>query len=183
MYNHLLGMMVNLQLRKAIDLDAHVLLDEEDERERVLLVNCGCRKYAMSVTLVREVLRSRGVTRVPGTPNVVLGLVNVRGMVVTVLNLEACLRTPAGKSSAREIQSASGVTVPRAESCGSIVLLEHGGRLAGLAVDAVRDVRTLDATIGVQAGSVGMASAGNEVVELLDVAALLARHLISSAET
>ena len=187
MYNRLKELMVNLQPRKATDIDANVVLDEEDERERVLLVDCGSKRYAMNVTLVREVVRARGVTRVPGTPEVVRGLVNVRGMVVTVLSLEACLRSQTRKLGFGETQSAVSVTEPRAEFTGSIVLLEHGGggggRLVGLAVDAVRDVRTLDAIAAVQTGSVGVASAGDEVVELLDVAALIARHLISSSET
>lgn len=187
MFNRPLEPMVNLQPQKATDIDANVLLDEEDERERVLLVDCDKRRYAMSVTLVREVLRARGVTRVPGTPHVVQGLVNVRGMVVTVLNLAACLRSQGRKPARGETESAHCVTVPRAQCSGSIVLLEHGGggggRLVGLAVDAVRDVRTLDAIATVQAGAVGVASAGDEVVELLDVAALIARHLISSSET
>ena len=141
MYNRLSEMMVSLQPRKATESSAHVLLDEEDEHERVLLVECETRLYAMNVTGVREVLRLRGVTRVPGSPAVVLGLVNVRGMVVTVLGLAACLRTPGHYKSGAETLRASGVTVRRTEMDGSVVLLEHGGRLVGLAVDAVRDVR------------------------------------------
>ena len=177
---------MHLQPPKATDeSDAHVLLDEEDERERVLLVDCRGQKYAMSVTLVREVMRSRGVTRVPGTSPVVHGLLNVRGMIVTVLDLAACLGAREHEVTASKTQCAGIVTVPRAEMSGSIVLLEHGGsgRLAGLAVDAVRDVCALDMTAQSMTGARLSVSAGNEIVELLDVAALLARHLISSAET
>ncbi|MDQ6611938.1 MAG: chemotaxis protein CheW [Gemmatimonadota bacterium] len=178
-------MMVNLHSLNTTD-PLHVLVHlAEDERERVLLIDCGGQRYAMSVVLVREVLRSRGVTRVPGTSKVVRGLVNVRGMIVTVLDLSACLAARDQKPGADETPSSGGVTVARAETDGSIVLLEHGGsgRLAGLAVDAVRDVRPLDDTVPASTGARTSVSAGNEVVELLDVAALLARHLISSAET
>ena len=199
MYNLQWKTMANQQPQLTTDRNAPVLLDEEDERERVLLVvmdggggaikgtgplidgNTGrdVMSYAMNVSLVREVIGARAVTRVPGTPAVMRGLVNVRGMVVTVLDLAAAL------GSSRE-------TGLRTQMPGSIVLLEHCGRLVGLAVDSVRDVRPLDDVGLMEDGNAfrddnvfvrGLASAGGELVTLLDVTALLARHLISSGET
>jgi purine-binding chemotaxis protein CheW len=184
-------MMVNLQHLPPTDSDDSDFGDEDDGRDRVLLVELNGRLYAINVTAVREVLRTRGVTRVPGAPPAMLGLVNVRGMVVTVLNLAACL----GVTAHPKMLNATSVTETRAESGGSIVLLERGSRVVGLAVDAVRDVRPLDDASSVAnaaemlAGHLApemvqaVASAGGEVVLVLDVAALLARHLISSAET
>jgi purine-binding chemotaxis protein CheW len=178
---------------RTTDIDPLLFSDEEDGRDRVLLVEVRGNVYAMQVAQVREVLRARSVTRVPGAPPVVHGLVNVRGMVVTVLDLAACLGASGHDATATRPDSA-GEGSPRADSPGSIVLLEHGGRLAGLAVEAVRDVRTLD-DVAVVSGTVatghasvadgvvqGLASAGGDVVILLDVLALLARHLISSEE-
>ena len=202
--------MANLQPQLTTNQNARVLLDEEDERERVLLVVVGgaptketsiegikgtgtlieikgtgtlienvTTSYAMNVSLVREVIRARAVTRVPGTPAVMCGLVNVRGMVVTVLDLATALGSTRGAA-------------PRTQMPGSIVLLEHSGRLVGLAVDSVRDVRPLDDVGLAEDGNAfrdenafvrGLASAGGELVTLLDVAALLSRHLISSGET
>jgi purine-binding chemotaxis protein CheW len=220
--------MVNLQPQSTTERQAPDLLDEEDERERVLLVvvrgpngaeGAGTRaaetksdsaddgtrgsetkndtdgliSYAMPVSSVREVIRARAVTRVPGSPRVMSGLVNVRGMVVTVLDLAACLYENGEIASVvRQEVYAEGVTQARTQKVGSIVLLEHGGRLIGLAVHGVRDVRPLDDAGLVSEHSVlaegdgfkrGLASAGGEVVTLLDVAALLSRHLISSGET
>ena len=210
MYNLQWKTMANPQPQLTTDRNAPVLLDEEDERERVLLVVVGgaptketsiegikgtgtlieikgtgtlienvTTSYAMNVSLVREVIRARAVTRVPGTPAVMCGLVNVRGMVVTVLDLATALGSTRGAA-------------PRTQMPGSIVLLEHSGRVVGLAVDSVRDVRPLDDVGLVEDGNAfrddtafvrGLASAGGELVTLLDVAALLSRHLISSGET
>lgn len=201
--------------RSAIATDPHddVDTDGDDGREHVLLVEAGQQLYAMNVRGVREVLRRRAITRVPATPRTMLGLVNVRGMVVTVLDLLACDVTAcvpdiaesaatklAGTVTAPRdgrVPNAPAVTVPRAETGGSIVLLEHGNRVAGVAVDRVRDVRTLDDTVddsvddalstvdGARRGDgvARIARAGGEVVIVLDVAAFIARHLISSGET
>ena len=210
MYNLQWKTMVNLQPQLTTDRNAPVLFDEDDERDRVLLVvvrsgdgalingtsplvggikgtgpltgdgtRMSTMSYAMNVSAVREVIGARSVTRVPGTPPVMRGLVNVRGMVVTVLDLATAL-------------GSSHETLPRTQMPGSIVLLEHSGRLVGLAVDGVRDVRPLDDVGLAEAGNAfrddrafvrGLVSAGGELVTLLDVAALLARYLISSGET
>ena len=87
------------------------------------------------------------------------GIVNVRGAVVTVLELSVLLRAP------------------RAVTTSSVVLLEYGTRLIGLAVDAVRDVRTSDAST-----EDGLPPDSPTRVTLLDAVALCAPHLLSSEE-
>lgn len=112
--------------------------------------------YGISVEQTREVVRSLHITRVPGAPVEVLGIVNVRGAVVTVLDLAAILHEA------------------RAVTHASIVLIEHGARLVGFAVDAVRDVRALDTSPGGDVDYGGIVS--------LDATALCARYLISAEE-
>lgn len=108
------------------------------------------------VSQTREVVRALQVTRVPGAPSETLGIVNVRGVVVTVLDLAVMLH-----------QS-------RAVAGASVVLIENGTRLVGFAVDAVRDVRALEVDAhGVPTG---------HDITLLDAAALCARYLISGEE-
>ena len=93
-------------------------------------------------------------------PRSVVGIVNVRGAVVTVLDLSRLL------------------TRERAVTVGSIVLVEHGSRLVGLAVQTVRDVRAAHG-----AGEIASSEpTEGEVVEPLDAAALCARYLLSSEE-
>ena len=133
--------------------------EQEDLRPRVLVVRVGDAEYGIPVEQVREVARADRVTRVPGATTLVRGIVNVRGVVVTVLELSVLLGAP------------------RAVTSSSIVLLEHGSRLIGLAVDAVRDVRAQEAVPGQHA--TGADGAG---VVPLDAVALCAPHLLSSEE-
>lgn len=127
---------------------------DDDQRSQWLVVTSGGTAFGIPVHQVREVVRPSGLTPVPGAPVIQAGLVNVRGAIVTVLDLHA-LRTG-----------------ERAVTPGSIVLVQHGARPVGLAVDRVQDVR------GAAAGDPA-APAGATV---LDAVALCARHLHSAEE-
>jgi chemotaxis signal transduction protein len=129
---------------------------DDDSREHVLVVEVQGVPYGIPVAQTREVVRAPRLTRVPGAPRETLGIVNLRGAVVTVLDLAVIL----GRG--------------RAEAGASIVLIENGARLVGFAVDGVREVRALetDADGSVPAG--GLAT--------LDTTALCARFLISAEE-
>ncbi len=133
--------------------------EDDDLCPQDLIVVVDGRLYAIPVGQVREVIRPVGITRVPGAPRSVLGIVNVRGAVVTLLDLAALL------------------TGVRAVTAGSIVLIEHGPRLVGLAVQTVRDVRATGA-----AADAADVRANREDVVPLDAVALCARHLLSSEE-
>ncbi|QJR35324.1 chemotaxis protein CheW [Gemmatimonas groenlandica] len=126
----------------------------------MLVVASDRDAFGIPVEQVREVIRSAALRRVPGSPPVLRGIVNVRGGIVTVLDLQALL---------------SG---ERAVTAGSVVLLEYGSRLIGLAVHAVHDVRVLDAPLESQPES---ESALDRIVPL-DAVALCARHLHSADE-
>lgn len=138
---------------------ADVWLDDEDARPRVLVVRVGDAEYGIPVQQVRGVVRGERVTRVPGSPPMLRGIINVRGAVVTVLELSVLLGTE------------------RAVTSTSVVLIEHGTRLIGLAVDVVRDVRAQDA-----AGIANSAETSGVIVADLDAVALCAPHLLSSEE-
>ena len=140
--------------------DSPVIEEHEDDlRPRVLVVRVGDAEYGIPVEQVREVARADRVTRVPGAPALVRGIVNVRGVVVTVLELSGLL------------------DAPRAVTSSSIVLLEHGSRLIGLAVDAVRDVRAQEVVSGEDPVATDRA-----FVAPLDAVALCAPHLLSTEE-
>jgi purine-binding chemotaxis protein CheW len=110
--------------------------------------------YGIPVELTREVVRSLRPTRVPGATSETLGIVNLRGAVVTVLDLAAMLH--------------GGRAVPDP----SIVLIENGDRLVGFAVDKVRDVRAVETESNDSTGG----------IMTLDATALCARYLISAEE-
>lgn len=109
------------------------------------------------------------MTRLPGAPRFVRGLINMRGTIVTVLDL--AMRLDASRE-------------PTVE--GSIVLVRHRSvereRLVGIVVDEVSDVRVLD---NVEASAErngvvkGMAAVDDGAVVVLDLDALIEQVLLT----
>jgi len=113
-------------------------------------------QYGIPVEQTREVVRAPRMTRVPGASLETLGIVNLRGAVVTVLDLAVILERGSAVEGA------------------SVVLIENGARLVGFAVDGVREVRALEAIANGNVSAGGLAT--------LDATALCARYLISAEE-
>ena len=86
----------------------------------------GEEMYALPVDTVLEVADLGEVAPVPGAPGAVLGVCNLRGNVLPVV--DARLLLGAAESGA---------------VAGRLVVTEEGGRRVGLAVDAVTDVGPL----------------------------------------
>ncbi len=69
---------------------------------RVLLCRLGPQRLALLMADVAEVLRAVFITPLPGAPDVVEGIVDVRGVVVPVFDLRRRFALPAQKLSASD---------------------------------------------------------------------------------
>ena len=140
----------------------------------MVLCRVAGRVYGVELGTVREIIPARRPTRLPGAGPFVSGLVNVRGTIVTVLDLAARL---AGTGAGRGAGAPTGI--------GSIVLMEHGAKLVGVAVDEVLDVRPVaeleletEAEALVPGGAVrAVGRLDGEVVALLDIHDIIAQVL------
>ncbi len=80
--------------------------------------------YGINVMRIKEVLRYSEIAPVPGAPGYVLGIVNLRGNVVTVVDTRVRFSLP-------------DCTVTDDTR---IIIIEHDGEQIGLLVDAVQEV-------------------------------------------
>jgi purine-binding chemotaxis protein CheW len=90
------------------------------------LVRCGGQVLALEAGLVREILTASEPTRIPGAPEAVRGLVNVRGTLVPVVDTARAAGLGGGD-----------------EGGGSLVLVERRGRPVALVVEEVLDLVTV----------------------------------------
>ena len=103
-------------------------LPEEASLERIVLLGVGGHWFGVGIGRIREIIPPRPYTPLPGSEAYVCGLINLRGRIVTVLDLGARLNLPAAA----------------AHPDHSIVILEHGGRLVGMAVEEVSRIVRAD---------------------------------------
>lgn len=102
----------------------------EDTREYVTMRVAG-QMFGISVMGVQDVLRGLKVTRVPLAPKEVLGSLNLRGRIVTAIDLRECFALPPAEVKPKEkIMS---------------VVVEYRGEYFSLVVDSVGEVINLPA--------------------------------------
>src|SRR5205807_3432409 len=64
------------------------------QKQRVCTFFVAGSCYGVEVLRVQEIIRAQPLTRVPRAPHVVRGLINLRGRIVTVLDLRRRLELP-----------------------------------------------------------------------------------------
>lgn len=123
--------------------------------------------YGINVMQVQEVLRVSEIAPVPGAPHYVLGIINLRGNVVTVIDTRIRLGLPT-----TEVTDAT-----------RIVIIEGSKHVVGILVDCVAEVVDLRASEVESAPNVGndessnyiqgVASRDDELLILVDLNKLL----------
>ncbi|HEX4303432.1 MAG TPA: chemotaxis protein CheW [Rhizomicrobium sp.] len=125
--------------------------------------------FGVPVTKVQDILTPDAIAPVPGGPAEVKGLINLRGRIVTVIDLRTRLGLKADETAARR---------------GMCVTVENEGESYTLFVDRVGDVVTLPAALREDGPATldalwrdvsdGIWRAGDRLLVILDVARLLA---------
>lgn len=87
----------------------------------------GDEQYALPLSAVREIMKPPVVTEVPGAPRNVLGIVSVRGRVITLIDLR------------RKLKMREPPITVRAR----VILVDKGEEVLGLLVDSVAQVYRL----------------------------------------
>ncbi|MFA6448397.1 MAG: chemotaxis protein CheW [bacterium] len=103
-------------------------LDENFDLKSILWFTLGCEEYAIKVDHVQTVLNEMSLTPVPNTPRFVLGVINLRGVIIPIVDLKEMFQ------------------MPRDEANGEMmaVVLEVENMRVGIAVDKVKEVLDID---------------------------------------
>ena len=67
---------------------------EERDSLRVLEFDLAYERYAIELSHIREVCPLRDITTIPCTPRFIRGMVNLRGQILTVIDLKAFFGLP-----------------------------------------------------------------------------------------
>ena len=115
--------------------DAEIIEGEEEldstaETQQFLTFTVGDAEYGVDIISVREVKGWSEPTRLPNKPEYIRGVLNLRGVIVPIFDIRS--RFSQGKTETKETHV--------------IVILAVGSRIAGVLVDAVSDILTVNKT-------------------------------------
>jgi purine-binding chemotaxis protein CheW len=99
--------------------EAHAGIGDE-----YLTFSLGDEEYAVDILKVQEIRGYENVTRLPDSPDFIKGVINLRGVIVPIVDLR--LKFELGKAEYNEL------TV--------MIILNLGSRVVGIVVDSVSDV-------------------------------------------
>lgn len=144
------------------------VIDVEEERVKVVIFTCGAGRYAFYGADVREFLPGCEISWVPGLPDYLPGLINIRGDIESVVEIRHFLGEPAG-----------------ARGTGLIAMAVRDDFRTGVMIDSIQDVVDIPrsaihpplATLDGAARDlvVGSVDYGGATVSLLDVGKLAAK--------
>jgi purine-binding chemotaxis protein CheW len=96
----------------------------------VLTFALAGEQYAVGIGHIVEIVRPRAATRVPNAGANVVGIISLRGLIVTIVDVRARLHHPPAAAPANDAR---------------IIVVDHGGETLGFQVDRVLRVVKLDA--------------------------------------
>jgi purine-binding chemotaxis protein CheW len=138
--------------------------------EKYLNFLLGDEHYSLPLTKVREIIRICPITAVPRMPSHLLGVINLRGKIVPVMDLRQRLLLPPALDHER--------------ACIIVIQATGESSLIGLVVDVVEEVASISAEAIEPAPDfgadfdmrfiLGLAKGRDSVITLLDIDALLA---------
>lgn len=138
----------------------------ETTRE-VLVFVLGQEEYGVDILKVQEIRGYEKVTAIPSAPAYLKGVVNLRGIIVPVIDLRVKF----------------GLAEPKYDAFTVVVILRLAGRVIGIVVDGVSDVVRLspgDVKAAPQLGALvdssflaGLAAQADRMILLLDIEKLL----------
>ena len=140
----------------------------DNETTQYIVIKIGEEQYGINITYIDNIVRMTHITRVPKAAPYIMGVINLRGIVIPVMSLRVKMGLPKD-----EITKATRIIILKVEQHGTV----------GIVVDEVKEVITLDNTqvekvatdnnpdqvVFVQ----NVGKCGDDLVSLLDLNAVL----------
>jgi purine-binding chemotaxis protein CheW len=98
-----------------------------NNEEQLVIFELNSQHYALPIQETQEIIRMTNITRVPNTSHYIEGIINLRGRIVPVINLNKRLNLPF-----KEYNDDT-----------RVIVVEHNGQQVGMIVDNVQEVGKL----------------------------------------
>lgn len=104
-----------------------VELEREAQEMEVLTFRLGTEEYGIDILKVQEIREYERVTHIAGAPDFIKGVINLRGMIVPIIDMRIKLN----------------IGTPAFDQFTVVVILNVGEQVIGMVVDGVSEVVTL----------------------------------------
>jgi purine-binding chemotaxis protein CheW len=101
------------------------------DEHQLVVFQLGAELYGVEISRVHEIIRQQAVTRVPRSPDFVEGVINLRGKVISVINLRRRFGLPAAEHT----------------RASRIVVVDINEQVIGMVVDGVSEVLRVNGAI------------------------------------
>ena len=147
------------------------LESEPEGTSQYLIFVCAGEEYGVEILCVQEIKGWEGVTRVPYTPPYLLGVMNLRGVIVPVIDLRMRFGLPRRAAGGSTVVIVVRVRDARAEKTAGIVV-DAVSEVYSVAPDSIKPTPDLG-PVAEAACVRGLTSVDNKMVMLLDIDALV----------
>lgn len=104
--------------------------EEKVNKKQIIVFTLGDETYGAEINQIREIIKITDITPVPKAPPAVLGVIDLRGKIVPIIDLK----------------EEFGLEKSLPADINLIIITETEGKLAGLKVDAVTEVLKIDSS-------------------------------------
>ena len=118
------------------------------ELSQLVTFSIGDEEYGVGILRVQEIIRMMPVTKVPSCPDFVEGVINLRGMVIPVVDMRKRFEMPAKPFDVHT----------------RILVMESEIQVMGYIVDSVREVMRIDPS-RIEAAPTEVAGVGSEYIK------------------
>ncbi|MBN2111452.1 MAG: purine-binding chemotaxis protein CheW [Methanosarcinaceae archaeon] len=101
-----------------------------DELLQLVIFNLGAEEFGVDIMKVQEIIRLPEITRIPRSPDYIKGVINLRGKIIVVMDLDQRFGLPSKKMTEET----------------RIVVVDIDGTIVGMVVDSVSEVIRLVAS-------------------------------------
>lgn len=101
--------------------------EESQQVMQLVSFRIGNEEFGVDILMVQEIIRLTTITPIPNAPRATLGMINLRGRIIPIIDLRKHLRI-AGKGPSQNDRRTR------------ILIVEMGGHLTGFIVDSVSEV-------------------------------------------
>ena len=108
-----------------------ILTETNDTLLQLVTFAVGSEKFGIDILHVEEIMKMVQITRLPGSPDVIEGIINLRGKVIPVMDIRMKMHLPR-----KEYDSDT-----------RIIVTETKGETVGMIVDSVAEVLRMPASL------------------------------------